>query len=176
MHARSLFNELCLNNAGKKLRVFFKSTFFTLNFAGLKKVTDDMKTHKNPTLRQGPKPFKAAAPQTAPKPGKPAVQAPAAAAKKPPVFELQDKRWAIVSKCICRAVCSCFVNSLSKRSMKGNKLCIILLFIQKNKFFSMNFKIELLIYICFKDSDPHSYFQSLMWKTMNLVDIAFYKY
>lgn len=130
MHARSLFNELCLNNAGKKLRVFFKSTFFTLNFAGLKKVTDDMKTHKNPTLRQGPKPFKAAAPQTAPKPGKPAVQAPAAATKKPPVFELQDKRWAIVSKCICRAVCSCFVNSLSKRSysMKGNKLCSYIAF------------------------------------------------
>lgn len=71
------------------------STFFTLNFTGLKKVTDDMKTHKNPTLRQGPKPFKASAPQTAPKPGKPAVKAPVAAAKKPPVFELQDKRWAI---------------------------------------------------------------------------------
>ncbi|CAH1961938.1 unnamed protein product [Acanthoscelides obtectus] len=27
---------------------------------GLKKVTDDMQTHKNPTLRQGPAPFKAA--------------------------------------------------------------------------------------------------------------------
>lgn len=173
MHARSLFNELCLNNAGKKLRVFFKSTFFTLNFAGLKKVTDDMKTHKNPTLRQGPKPFKAAAPQTAPKPGKPAVQAPAAAAKKPPVFELQDKRWAIVSKCICRAVCSCFVNSLSKRSysMKGNKLCSYI----RINFFPWISRLNYL-YICFKDSDPHSYFQSLMWKTMNLVDIAFYKY
>ncbi|XP_062609365.1 adenylyl cyclase-associated protein 1-like isoform X2 [Saccostrea cucullata] len=63
--------------------------------AGLKKVTDDMKTHKNPTLRQGPKPFKASAPQTAPKPGKPAAPAPAPAKKNPPVFELQDKRWAI---------------------------------------------------------------------------------
>ncbi|XP_061181289.1 adenylyl cyclase-associated protein 1-like isoform X2 [Saccostrea echinata] len=61
--------------------------------AGLKKVTDDMKTHKNPTLRQGPKPFKASAPQTAPKPGKPAVPAPVK--KNPAVFELQDKRWAI---------------------------------------------------------------------------------
>nr|XP_022334187.1 adenylyl cyclase-associated protein 1-like isoform X3 [Crassostrea virginica] len=63
--------------------------------SGLKKVTDDMKTHKNPTLRQGPKPFKASAPQTAPKPGKPAVVPATSAAKKPPVFELQDKRWAI---------------------------------------------------------------------------------
>lgn len=177
MHARSLFNELCLNNAGKKLRVFFKSTFFTLNFAGLKKVTDDMKTHKNPTLRQGPKPFKAAAPQTAPKPGKPAVQAPAAAAKKPPVFELQDKRWAIVSKCICRAVCSCFVNSLSNVHIqwKAINFAVILLFIQKNNCFPWISRLNYL-YICFKDSDPHSYFQSLMWKTMNLVDIAFYKY
>lgn len=89
-----MFNEVCLNNAGYNLGVFM-SKFFTLNFTGLKKVTDDMKTHKNPTLRQGPKPFKASAPQTAPKPSKPAVQAPAAATKKPPVFELQDKRWAI---------------------------------------------------------------------------------
>ncbi|XP_055997685.1 adenylyl cyclase-associated protein 1-like isoform X4 [Ostrea edulis] len=61
--------------------------------SGLKKVTDDMKTHKNPTLRQGPKPFKASAPQTAPKPSKPVVPPPAK--KKPAVFELQDKRWAI---------------------------------------------------------------------------------
>lgn len=87
-----------------------------------------MKTHKNPTLRQGPKPFKASAPQTAPKPGKPAVKAPEAAAKKPPVFELQDKRWAIVS--ICRTACSCFVNSLSKHSysMKDNKPCSYIAF------------------------------------------------
>lgn len=66
-----------------------------MTFVGLKKVTDDMKTHKNPTLRQGPKPFKASAPQTAPKPSKPVVPPPAK--KKPAVFELQDKRWAIVS-------------------------------------------------------------------------------
>lgn len=130
---------------------FFKSTFFTLNFVGLKKVTDDMKTHKNPTLRQGPKPFKAAAPQTAPKPGKPAVQAPAAAAKKPPVFELQDKRWAIVS--ICRTTCSCSLHVLWTACQnvhiqwKAINFAVILLFIQKNNFFSMNFKIELLIYL-----------------------------
>lgn len=110
------------------------STFFTLNFTGLKKVTDDMKTHKNPTLRQGPKPFKASAPQTAPKPGKPAVKAPVAAAKKPPVFELQDKRWAIVS--IYRTDCSCFVNSSNIHiQWRAINLADILLFIQKNNFF-----------------------------------------
>ena len=74
---------------------------------GLKKVTDDMKTHKNPALRKqgsigsggsgvraGPAPFKASAgpPKPAPKPNKNA--APAA---KPPVFELQMKKWVIVS-------------------------------------------------------------------------------
>lgn len=149
MHARSLFNELCLNNAGKKLRVFFKSTFFTLNFAGLKKVTDDMKTHKNPTLRQGPKPFKAAAPQTAPKPGKPAVQAPAAAAKKPPVFELQDKRWAIVSNVYAEQFVHVLWTACQNVHIqwKAINFAVILLFIQKNNFFSMNFKIELLIYL-----------------------------
>ncbi|KAL4218397.1 F-actin-capping protein subunit alpha [Mactra antiquata] len=70
--------------------------------SGLKKVTDDMKTHKNPALRAsstvsatgvrtGPAPFKAnPPPKTAPKPG--AKPAPAA---KPPVFELQDKKWIV---------------------------------------------------------------------------------
>jgi len=58
-----------------------------------------MKTHKNPTLRAGPAPFKK--PITAPKPGsasKP-VAAPKAAAPtaKPPKVELQGKKWAVVS-------------------------------------------------------------------------------
>lgn len=61
---------------------------------GLKKVTDNMKTHKNPALRQGPAPFKAStttkpAPQIAPKP----VTKQAA---KPPVLELQNnKKWVV---------------------------------------------------------------------------------
>ena len=60
--------------------------------AGLRKVTDDMKTHKNPALRQGPAPFKATAPKpvAAPKP------APKATAK-PPLTELQNKKWVVVS-------------------------------------------------------------------------------
>ncbi|KAH9498560.1 F-actin-capping protein subunit beta [Bulinus truncatus] len=61
---------------------------------GLKKVTDDMKTHKNPTLRQGPAPFKptpGAKPQTSPKPGAKSVVVPA----KPPLIELQDKKWIV---------------------------------------------------------------------------------
>ncbi|KAK6960044.1 adenylyl cyclase-associated protein 2 [Biomphalaria glabrata] len=61
---------------------------------GLKKVTDDMKTHKNPTLRQGPAPFKptpGAKPQTSPKPGAKNAVAPV----KPPLIELQDKKWVV---------------------------------------------------------------------------------
>lgn len=64
--------------------------------AGLKKVTDDMKTHKNPALkaksavpgvRTGPAPFKAAGPpKIAQKPHN---------TVKPPVFELQQKKWVI---------------------------------------------------------------------------------
>lgn len=68
---------------------------------GLKKVTDDMKTHKNPKLREGPAPYKAT--QQGPKPySKPTAPTPAAkpvakpvAADKPPVFELQNKKWAV---------------------------------------------------------------------------------
>ena len=71
---------------------------------GLKKVTDDMKTHKNPALkaqstvpghRSGPAPFKAPAgpPKTAPKPASKNSPPPT----KPPVFELQMKKWVIVS-------------------------------------------------------------------------------
>jgi adenylyl cyclase-associated protein len=73
---------------------------------GLRKVTDDMKTHKNPALRFGsPQPFK---PTTAPKPGSAGaasktshpVAAPAAAkaaaATKPPKCELEGgKKWII---------------------------------------------------------------------------------
>ncbi|XP_052249173.1 adenylyl cyclase-associated protein 1-like isoform X2 [Dreissena polymorpha] len=78
--------------------------------SGLKKVSDDMKTHKNPALRAtsavtsshtsshgvrtGPAPFKAnnPPPVKAPKPG---AKAPAAPTEKPPVFELQEKKWAV---------------------------------------------------------------------------------
>lgn len=65
---------------------------------GLKKVTPDMQTHKNPGLRQGPKPF------GAPKPFKPTsvskptpVSAPSAApkAKKEPHLALNDKKWMV---------------------------------------------------------------------------------
>lgn len=58
------------------------------NFADLKKVTSEMQTHKNPTLRTGPAPFKApqgfggapAAPQL----------------DKEPVFNRDGKKWIIV--------------------------------------------------------------------------------
>ena len=57
-------------------------------------MTDDMKTHKNPALRQGPAPFKAAQPKPAsPKP----VAKPVAQPAKPPLTELQGKKWVVVS-------------------------------------------------------------------------------
>jgi len=50
---------------------------------GLKKVTDDMKTHKNPA-----KPVAAAKPAAVSKP-----------VSKPPLVELQGKKWVVVSCC-----------------------------------------------------------------------------
>lgn len=60
-------------------------------FAGLRKVRDDEKTHKNKELRKtGPVPDR-------PKPGLPAKpKAATAAVKKPPVFQLQGKKWVVV--------------------------------------------------------------------------------
>lgn len=57
---------------------------------GLKKVTADMQTHKNPTLRQGPAPFKA------PHATVSSVSAPAPI-DKPPSFVRDGKKWLIVS-------------------------------------------------------------------------------
>ena len=59
---------------------------------GLRKVTDDQKTHKNPALRGSSK-VEATEKKatTAPK------VATAAAVKKPPVCELQGKKWVVVS-------------------------------------------------------------------------------
>ena len=65
-----------------------------------------MKTHKNPALRTGPAPFKR--PATAPKPvttAKPKAAAVAPAAK-PPVVELQGKKWVVVSDLILFAIYS----------------------------------------------------------------------
>lgn len=66
-------------------------------FSGLRHVSDNEKTHKNPALRgqttqvrSGPKPF---ASSSSPRP---AVSA-APAAKKPPVLELEGKKWKVVS-------------------------------------------------------------------------------
>lgn len=66
----------------------------------LRKVTADMQTHKNPTLRQGPAPFKAAhsAPAPAPAPAKPLPLPGAGQLDKPPVFTRDGKKWLIVSK------------------------------------------------------------------------------
>lgn len=68
-------------------------------------MTADMQTHKNPTLRQGPAPFKA--PSTAGDgPGRPAP-----VADKPPSFVRDGKKWLIVSTVL---FCSLFF---------GRKIC-----------------------------------------------------
>nr|CAG4641819.1 EOG090X08PR [Eurycercus lamellatus] len=61
---------------------------------GLKKVTSDMQTHKNPNLRTGPAPFVASnnKPNLAPKPGSAPANKPA---DKPPRKELEGKKWMI---------------------------------------------------------------------------------
>jgi adenylyl cyclase-associated protein len=59
----------------------------------LKKVTSDMQTHKNPSLRSGPAPFKG------PGDSKPAIAVKpvtsSAPATKPPVFTRDGKKWII---------------------------------------------------------------------------------
>ncbi|XP_050393449.1 adenylyl cyclase-associated protein 1 isoform X1 [Patella vulgata] len=58
---------------------------------GLKRVTDDMKTHKNPALREGPAPYKPPVtrkPVSAPTPAKPATV-------HPPVTKLEGKKWIV---------------------------------------------------------------------------------
>lgn len=55
--------------------------------AGLKKVTDDMKTHKNPSLREGPKPFvKQSSPSSRASPAKDAFAG-------TPKLALEGKKW-----------------------------------------------------------------------------------
>jgi hypothetical protein len=67
-------------------------------FSGLRKVTDDMKTHKNPALRTGPQPFK---PSIGPKPTAHPAHPPKPAAKteqtKPAKCALEGKKWIVVS-------------------------------------------------------------------------------
>lgn len=65
-------------------------------YIGLRKVRDDEKTHKNKDLRKtGPVPDK-------PKPAAGGTPKAAVPVKKPPVFELQGKKWIVVIalKCI----------------------------------------------------------------------------
>ncbi|XP_058977181.1 adenylyl cyclase-associated protein 1 isoform X3 [Musca domestica] len=57
----------------------------------LKKVTADMQTHKNPTLRTGPAPFKAPTTQL----GSAVSKGPAVEVAKPPVFTRDGKKWLI---------------------------------------------------------------------------------
>lgn len=57
--------------------------------SGLKKVTSDMQTHKNPSLREGPKPF---VKQTSPAPSSTPVTKTAAPVK-PPRCEQEGRKW-----------------------------------------------------------------------------------
>lgn len=67
----------------------------TALLAALRKVTPDMQTHKNPQLRTGPAPFKAAPAARGP-PAKQLPQPGAGALDKPPVFARDGKKWLIV--------------------------------------------------------------------------------
>ena len=66
-----------------------------MNVTGLRKVTDDMKTHKNPTLRDANtgKPVPAAKPTVGSKP----QQQPQKPADKPAKCMLEGKKWIVVS-------------------------------------------------------------------------------
>ena len=90
LHFASNFRYLNLSHLKAEFKFGNNDWYFWL---GLKKVTDDMKTHKNPALRQGPKPFvpsPKASPVAAPK----SVAAPVS---RPPKFALEAKKWIIVS-------------------------------------------------------------------------------
>jgi len=69
-----------------------------ISFAGLRHVSDDMKTHKNPALknqggpiRSGPKPF------TSPKPACSVNPSQKTSPKQPALLELEGKKWRVVS-------------------------------------------------------------------------------
>ncbi len=66
-------------------------------FSGLRKVTDDMKTHKNPELRSSSV-VKAGSTKQAASTSTPKYGSGATSAKKPPVLALQGKKWVVVSK------------------------------------------------------------------------------
>ncbi len=59
---------------------------------GLKKVTADMQTHKNPNLRQGGGVPNSTKPAIGPKPG---VSKPVQQVQKPPKLELEGKKWIV---------------------------------------------------------------------------------
>ncbi|XP_073957918.1 adenylyl cyclase-associated protein 1 isoform X2 [Choristoneura fumiferana] len=76
-----------------ELQAYVKQYHTTgLVWSGLRKVTSDMQTHKNPQLRQGPAPFK---PAHAAAPGKSLPAPGAGAVDKPPVFARDGKKWLI---------------------------------------------------------------------------------
>lgn len=67
-------------------------------FTDLKKVTSDMQTHKNPSLRTGPAPFKA--PVVDNTISTKTVLPANAPIDKPPVFTRDGKKWLVVSNII----------------------------------------------------------------------------
>nr|CAG4644081.1 EOG090X08PR [Lepidurus arcticus] len=90
MPAGNLFDEATEEDEAAKAK---SQLFSELNKGenvtkGLKKVTADMQTHKNPNLRTGPAPFK---PAVAPKPGSTVAQP--KPADKPAKMALEGKKW-----------------------------------------------------------------------------------
>jgi hypothetical protein len=85
---------------------------------GLRKVTDDMKTHKNPSLRSGPQPFKPSpAPKPAPHAPKPGVKTEQA---KPAKCALEGKKWVVVSELfLITTKLMCYIQQFEK-SLSGH--------------------------------------------------------
>lgn len=83
--------DLTLDNSHDRSALFAEINQGEKITSSLKKVSSEMQTHKNPSLRSGPAPFKAPPCGTAP-PTKP-VKAPPS--DKPPVFALDGKKWLV---------------------------------------------------------------------------------
>ena len=79
-----------------------KDITYLLTYLGLRKVTDAEKTHKNPALRSAPG-VTPTAPKASTTPQLKKFSAPVA--NKPPVFELQNKKWVVVSSYLFLVPC-----------------------------------------------------------------------
>ncbi|CAH0382227.1 unnamed protein product [Bemisia tabaci] len=84
------FTDLTIDNSKDRSALFAEINQGEKITSSLKKVTSNMQTHKNPSLRSGPAPFKATPNNTQVNNFKSSVPA-----EKPPVFKREGKKWII---------------------------------------------------------------------------------